>query len=92
MDVEDARDPQQGVQRGVDPAGLDVLEVAPVHRHREHHGLLREVAVHARLANGPADPLAFQVDPLVVVWQVAGHSTNRLTCANICQPGSTRHF
>ena len=88
--VEDTSDREERVQRGIGPAGLDVLVVAPVQRDREEHRFLREVPVETCGANLTADPLSFLEEPLIVVGPVTEHSTEAVTRVIICQPGHNR--
>ena len=58
-DADRPRDTQEHVQCGISLTGLDLLVVRAVHRDRKEHLLLRQSVVFARMADTPADPLAF---------------------------------
>ncbi|MGW1504207.1 hypothetical protein ACWCQW_37800 [Streptomyces mirabilis] len=54
-------------------AGLDLLVEASRQGDCQEDGLLGEVVVRARVADAPADALAFLYEPFGFVGQVAGH-------------------
>ena len=90
--ADDPRDTQQHLQRRVSLAGLDLLIEAPRQRHSEEHGLLGEVVIYPRVPDAPADAAPLAQQPVIVVGEVAEHSTNALATLIISQPGETGPF
>lgn len=86
MDAEDAGDPQERRDAGIDGAGLDVLVGLAAHAGRQEHAFLGAVLAKACDADAVADGAALPEEPFVVVGQ-GWHSTHAVPTMILSQPG-----